>query len=90
MGPASQLPTRIFTHSPSPPPALPPPRQTRTLADVLGITNYLDIGFQMVSDMKQADQSVLRIGASWQVRMLIPKGVGSAWLTLRRWAATGT
>ncbi|RMZ56210.1 hypothetical protein APUTEX25_002400 [Auxenochlorella protothecoides] len=34
--------------------------------DVVGITNYVDIGFQMVSDMQSAQGSVLRFGASWQ------------------------
>lgn len=35
--------------------------------DVVGITNYIDIGFQMISDVGSADQSTMRLGASWQM-----------------------
>lgn len=34
---------------------------------MIGITNYVDIGFQMVTDVDSADRSSMRLGASWQV-----------------------
>lgn len=34
---------------------------------MIGITNYVDIGFQMVTDVDSADRSTMRLGASWQV-----------------------
>lgn len=54
---------------------------THSCADVVGITNYVDIGFQMVSDMQSAQGSVLRFGASWQVRRSSLRGVGGRFRT---------
>lgn len=36
-------------------------------ADVVGITNYIDVGFQMVTDMWGEREPSMRLGASWQV-----------------------
>ena len=41
-------------------------------ADVVGITNYIDVGFQMVTDLSGAREAAMRLGASWQVG----RGVG--------------
>jgi len=45
-------------------------------ADVVGITNYLDVGFRMVSDLRGMEGSQMQLGASWQV------GVGGRWGTV--------
>ena len=38
------------------------------LSDVVGITNYLDVGFRMATDLGGVQGSVMQLGASWQVR----------------------
>ncbi|GAB4816115.1 hypothetical protein N2152v2_003161 [Parachlorella kessleri] len=59
--------------------------------DVVGITNYLDVGFQMVTDLSGAREADMRLGASWQVNKNVKvkarvglDGVAAA-LVLRSW-----
>jgi hypothetical protein len=50
---------------------------------VVGITNYLDVGFRMVADLAGMQGSQMQLGAAWQVGGLLagwPPGLLAGWL----------
>lgn len=53
-------------------------------SDVVGITNYFDVGFRMVSDLQGATGSNMQLGASWQANknVLVKAQVGLAGASL--------
>ena len=53
-------------------------------ADVVGITNYLDVGFRMVADLAGVQGSQMQLGAAWQVRGWLAAGWLVFWRALRQ------